>query len=93
MGRSDDPFCQRSWAGQGPDGPKGKMAMMAAYNMEGFRDFVLNSSFLKRHVVKSDLRRKLKTDDMALLRLGMAWIRLFLFGQETDLLRVSLKRN
>jgi uncharacterized protein len=86
-------FASDPWAGQGPGGPNGKMAMMAAYNMEGFRDFVLNSSFLKRHVVKSDLRRKLKIDDMALLRLGMAWIRLFLFGQETDLLRVSLKRS
>jgi uncharacterized protein len=86
-------FASDPWAGQGPGGPKGKMAMMAAYNMEGFRDFVLNSSFLKRHVVKIDLRRKLKTDDMALLRLGMAWIRLFLFGQETDLLRASLKKS
>lgn len=79
------------WAGEGPDGPKGKMAVMAAYNMDGFRDFVLNSSFLKRHIVKSELRLKLKTDDVALLRLGMAWIRLFLFGQETDLLRVNRK--
>lgn len=82
----DDP-----WAGEGPGGPKGRMAMMAAYNMDAFRDFVLNSSFLKRHAVKPQLRLKLKSDDVALLRLGMAWIRLFLFGMETDVLRVNRK--
>lgn len=84
-------FSNDPWAGAGPDGPKGRMAMMAAYNMDGFGDFVLNSSFLKRHVVKPQLRLKLKSDDVALLRLGMAWIRLFLFNMETDLLRVNKK--
>jgi hypothetical protein len=68
------------WGPEGPCGQKGRMAFMATYNMDSFRDFVLASSFLKRYKVHSDIRLKMKSDDVALLRLGMAWVRLFLFG-------------
>ena len=80
-----DPF-----GGQGPDSQKGKMAFMAVYNIDAFRDFVLNSSFLKRYKVASPLRMKLKTDDVAVLKLGMAWIRMFLFGMRVK--EISLKK-
>ncbi len=73
-----DPF-----GGAGPYSGKGKMAFMAAYNMDAFRDFVLNSSFLRRYAVAPKLRMKIKTDDVALLRLGFSWIRLFVFGLST----------
>jgi hypothetical protein len=73
-------FHQDPWGGEGPSGQKGKMAFMATYNIDAFRDFVLNSTFLKRYKVKSDIRLKIKSDDVALLRLGMAWLSLFLFG-------------
>ncbi|MBS3759523.1 MAG: YkgJ family cysteine cluster protein [Desulfobacterales bacterium] len=72
------------WGGEGPNGQKGKMAFMATYNIDGFREFVLNSSFLKRYRVKSDLRLKIKSDDVSLLRLGIAWVKLFLFGIEGE---------
>ncbi|HMA84830.1 MAG TPA: YkgJ family cysteine cluster protein [Desulfosalsimonadaceae bacterium] len=68
------------WGGEGPNGQKGRMAFMATYNVDTFRDFVLNSSFLKRYKIKSDIRLKIKSDDVALLRLGIAWVKLFLFG-------------
>lgn len=68
------------WGGEGPDGQKGKMAFMATYNIDAFREFVLNSSFFKRYKVKPDIRLKIKSDDVALLRLGMSWVKLFLFG-------------
>ncbi|MGM0452295.1 MAG: YkgJ family cysteine cluster protein [Thermodesulfobacteriota bacterium] len=71
------------WGDEGPDGRKGRMAFMAAYNIDAFRDFVFNSSFLKRYTVKSRLRVKLKSDDVAMLRLGFAWIKLFVFGIKT----------
>jgi uncharacterized protein len=73
-------FQNDPWGGEGPEGRKGKMAFMAAYNMDAFREFVLTSSFLARYSVKPELRLKIKTDDLALLRIGMAWIKLFLFG-------------
>jgi uncharacterized protein len=76
-------FQNDPWGGEGPNGQKGKMAFMAAYNVDAFRDFVLHSSFLKRYKVRSPLRMKIKTDDVAMLKLGMAWIRMFLFGEKT----------
>jgi Fe-S-cluster containining protein len=81
----NDPF-----EGQGPNGQKGKMAFMAVYNIDAFRDFVLTSSFLKRYKVKSQLRMKLKSDDVAVLKLGMAWIKMFLFGLKVG--EITLKK-
>jgi hypothetical protein len=50
---------------------------------------VLESSFFKRFHVKQDLRLKIKSDDVALLRLGMAWIQLAVFGIQTPRLRLK----
>jgi uncharacterized protein len=76
-------FQNNPWGGEGPGGRQGKMAFMAAYNMDAFREFVLTSSFLQRYSIKPDFRLKIKTDDLSLLKLGMAWIKLFLFGVRT----------
>ena len=76
-------FQNDPWEGEGPDGPRGKMAFMAVYNIDAFRDFILHSSFLKRYKVRPQLRMKIKSDDMAMLKLGMAWIKMFLFGAQT----------
>lgn len=76
-------FQQNPWGTEGPDGKKGRMAFMAAYNIDAFRGFVINSSFLKRYTVTPNLRLKIRTDDVALLRLGFSWIRLFVFGIQT----------
>lgn len=83
-------FQNDPWGGEGPESRKARMAFMAAYNMDAFRSFALTSSFLQRYSVKADLRLKLKTDDLALLRLGMAWIKLFLFGIQVN--EVKLKK-
>jgi len=86
----NEPFKNDPWGGEGPMGQKGKMAFMAAYNMDDFRDFVLNSSFLKRYKIKSKVKMKIRLDDVALLKLGMAWIKMFLFGIQTK--DIKLKR-
>jgi Fe-S-cluster containining protein len=79
-------FQNDPWGGEGPGGRQGKMAFMAAYNMDAFREFILTSTFLQRYSIKPDLRLKIKTDDLALLKLGMAWIKLFLFGVRTEVI-------
>jgi len=71
---------------EGAGGPKAKMAFMAAYNIDRFRDFVFQSSFFDRYPVKSKVRKKIKTSDLDLLRLGFEWIKLFLFGIRGKLL-------
>ncbi len=76
------------WGSEGPDGPKGKMAFMATYNIDRFRKFVFNSSFLKRYKVKSALLKKLKTDDTALMKFGFKWLKFFIWGIRTKDIRL-----
>jgi Fe-S-cluster containining protein len=82
-------FSRNPWGDQGADGQKGKMAFMAAYNVDMFRQFVLESSFFQRFHVKPDLRVKLKSDDVALLHLGLAWIKLAVFCIQSPRLRLK----
>jgi len=73
-------FQQNPWGSEGIDGPKGKMAFMATYNMDRFRDFIFNSSFLKRYKVKRQVLKRIKSDETALLRFGFAWVKLAVWG-------------
>ncbi|MBU2489612.1 MAG: YkgJ family cysteine cluster protein [Proteobacteria bacterium] len=73
-------FSVDPWGGEGPSGPRARMAFMATYNLDEFRRFVRESSFLKRHDVPRDVVKKIRTDDLELLGLGMDWVRLFLWG-------------
>jgi Fe-S-cluster containining protein len=73
-------FQSNPYGGQGFQGPKAKMAFMATYNMDAFREFVFQSSFKRRYKIKADMLKKARTDDVALLKLGLAWVRWFLWG-------------
>jgi len=65
------------------DGPDGKMAFMAAYNVDSFREFVFDSSFLKRFKTPKSVLKKIKNSDVELLQFGFQWITLFLWGIQT----------
>ena len=73
-------FQNNPWGAEGPEGPRAKMAFMATYNVDKFREFVFQSSFLKRYQIKSTLRRKIKTDDLALMKFGFEWVKVFIWG-------------
>ena len=73
-------FQNDPWGPEGLNGAKGKMAFMAAYNIDRFRDFVFQSSFLKRYRVKKTLVKKLRASDRELLLFGFEWIRYFVWG-------------
>jgi Fe-S-cluster containining protein len=75
------------WGPEGPKGSRAKMAFRAAYNIDRFRDFVFNSSFLKRYKVKTVILEKIKNDDEHLLRFGFDWIKFFLWGINTKKIR------
>jgi len=81
----DDP-----WGTEGPQGAKAKMAFMATYNLDRFRDFLFNSSFLKRYRVKPDLKKKLRVNDQALLLFGFEWVRFIVWGLPSK--KIQLKR-
>ncbi len=73
-------FTEDPWGGEGPSGPRARMAFMATYNPDEFRRFVRESSFLKRYRVPGNVVKKIRSDDLELLSLGMEWVRLLLWG-------------
>ncbi|MBW1741495.1 MAG: YkgJ family cysteine cluster protein [Deltaproteobacteria bacterium] len=81
-------FRSDPWGQEGPYGPKAKMAFMATYSLDKFREFVFNSTFLRRYKVKSDVLRKIKTDDVVLMKFGFGWVKFFVWGMKVPYLRL-----
>jgi len=81
-------FQKDPWGFEGSQGPKAKMAFMATYNIDRFRDFVFQSSFLKRYRIKSAILKKLKTDDVQLLKFGFEWVKVFVWGLKSKQIRL-----
>ena len=82
-------FMNNPWGMEGPTGQRSKMAFMALYNMDSFRDFVFGSSFLKRYKVKSDVQNKLKKNDVELMKFGFSFVKTTLFGIPSSLMRLK----
>lgn len=82
-------FINNPWGPEGPEGNRGKMAFMAAYNIDNFRNFVFNSSFLKRYKVKPEIQRKIKLNDTELMKFGFAFIKFSIFGIKSKLLKIK----
>ncbi len=80
-------FQNNPWGPQGPNGQMGKMAFMATYNIDAFRDFVFQSSLLKRYQVKKTTLKKIKKDDVALMKFGFEWVKLIVWGVPSSLIR------
>ncbi|MBU2552035.1 MAG: YkgJ family cysteine cluster protein [Proteobacteria bacterium] len=60
-----------------------QMIYMAAYDLDRFRSFVLDSSFLKRFEFEPNFSERIRVDDTELLKLGLDWIKFGLFGEKT----------
>jgi len=60
-----------------------KMLTMATYNLDKFREFIFESSFLDIFDLDDDFIELLRVDDTELLRFGMDWIKFGLFAEKT----------
>jgi Fe-S-cluster containining protein len=60
-----------------------EMFHMACYDLDTFRRFVLESSFLERFELEEDLEERLRTDDQALAQFAFRWLRFALFAEPT----------
>ena len=80
-------FQSDPWGSEGPGGQKARMAFMAAYNVDRFRQFIFESTFLTRFRVQSKLVKKIRTDDAEMMIFGWDWIKLFVFGMPTAKMR------
>lgn len=59
-----------------------KMTFMALYNLDKFRNFVFNSSFLDKFDVDPIKILKLQKNDEELLKFAFDWIKFGIFGQK-----------
>ncbi len=58
------------------------MFYMACYNIDKFRKFVFESSFLKRFEINEEEIKRIQNDDTELLKFGSRWLRYALFGEK-----------
>ena len=68
-----------------------QMFFMVSYNIDKFREFVFNSSFLQRYDVDAATRERIKNDEIELLHFGMRWLK-FVFFKIGDFKAVSEER-
>lgn len=64
-----------------------KMFVMACYNLERFRDFILGSNFLQKFSLPDELVENLRESDAALLEFAFVWLKFALFGEPTIKIR------
>ncbi|MGD0639331.1 MAG: YkgJ family cysteine cluster protein [Roseiarcus sp.] len=73
--------------GKEPDERTRKMFFMATTDLDAFRKFVFETSFLERYAIAAEMRPKLATDYEALLALALDWLCAILFNEPTLPLR------
>jgi uncharacterized protein len=80
-------FNENPWGMEGPQGKRAKMAFMSTYNMDSFRSFVFNSSFLKRYKVKSTVLKKIREQDTELMKFGFLWVTYYIWGKQSKTIK------
>ena len=65
----------------GPLDPKSvRLFHMACYDLDDFRYHIFEKGILDDFGLDSDTKARIKEDDVALLGVGLSWIRQVLFG-------------
>jgi hypothetical protein len=72
--------------------PQLEMFYTVCYNIDKFREFVFESTFLNRFVVAEETVLKIKDDDEELLKFGFEWLKYCLFGEKTMVLNNDGKK-
>ena len=76
------------------DNPKiYQMTFMALYNLDKFKGFVFNSTFLDRFDVDQVRQEKIKRNDIELLKFSFEWVRFGIFGEKTFQVRQDAQKK
>ncbi|VAX15723.1 hypothetical protein MNBD_NITROSPINAE04-1295 [hydrothermal vent metagenome] len=65
------------------DDKKLSMFYMALYDLDRFREFIFDTSFLSKFEVEKDIVEKIRSQDEELLRFGMRWVEFSVMGMPT----------
>ncbi len=60
--------------------PAQKIFFMASTDLDKFRDFILNSTFLDNYEIDAETLKQIKTDDIALMKLSFKYLASSIFG-------------
>jgi len=77
----DTLFRANPWGPQGTNSPALKMAFMACFNVDEFKKFIFESTFLSRFDVSRQRICRLKDSDVELMKFGFDWVKFFLTGK------------
>ena len=58
-----------------------QMFFTASYNIDKFKRFVFDSTFLQRYQIDSATQEQIRQDEIELLRFGMRWLKWLLFKE------------
>lgn len=72
---------------------KMEMFHMVFYNLDKFREFIFESSFLKRFDIAQITLEAIKKNDIALMEFGVDWLKFCLFGENTIKLKGELSEE
>jgi Fe-S-cluster containining protein len=70
-----------------------EMFYMVCYNLDKFRRFVFESSFLKSFEVEPGLVERIRVDDVELMKFGFKWLRFSLFGEPLMRIREDVRER
>jgi hypothetical protein len=70
---------------------KADMYLMACYDLDRFRRFVFETSFLEKFDVDESRVEAMRTDDNELLDFGLTWLRFCLLGERTMKIKKPLR--
>lgn len=59
-----------------------KMFFLASYNLDKFKKFVFESSFLERYDIDKETLEKIREDEIELLKFGIQWLKSVLFDEQ-----------
>jgi len=74
---------QKSLGPEKDHNQKIQMFFMASYNLDRFREFVFKSKFFELFDVETDIKERLASDDVSLMKYAFDWLRFSLFGNKT----------
>jgi Fe-S-cluster containining protein len=58
-----------------------QMFFLVSYNIDKFREFVFESSFLERYDIGQNIVEKIRNDEIALLKFGLKWLKWILYKE------------
>jgi hypothetical protein len=72
----------RIWEAKIQDPRMQDMYLMSLYDIDRFREFVFNSTFLEKFKIDDEVLEKIRNDDVLLLYFAAQWLRFVFFGQK-----------